>query len=141
MRRLLAQSLAVIIVVALVAMPASASAKTYIGQPLEVGGHDVFREYRPSSLLLGEPDAPLALTMGVRRVRGRAWGHSAAIAKGKTRFKAYDPWTPVSVRVYRLRTCNAKPKFRLYTRAKTTISGHATTWRLPSCSDVMGYMD
>ena len=127
----------------LLASAAPAGAKTYVGAPLELGQYDLVALERPKTLLLGPPGGSLAEMMLVRRVRWSSWGSPNATARGVHKTKDYDPWASVRLRAYGRRTCAAgQPgEFKLYTRVKTTAYGHTTTWKMPSCSTMIGWMD
>jgi hypothetical protein len=125
----------------LVAVPAAADAKTYIGGPIAPGAFEVFRWERPKKLVLGPINGSLVEIMRLQRIRWAHWGRRTATATARTRTKTYDPWTRVKVRAFRRRTCEAEPRFRLYTRVQTTTEYGSRKWKTPSCSVVTGYMD
>jgi hypothetical protein len=84
--------------------------------------------------------------MYLRKLRWKNWNGSSAKATARTRQKTYDPWRHVRLRAYRARRCSAVPSFRLYTRVRVSGTDYrgkpwAHTWKTPSCSIVLGWMD
>jgi hypothetical protein len=126
-------------------VPASASAKTYIGKP-EVMGYETFRVMRPSYLPVYGPTQSIADSIFLKRIRWSRWGGDTARATARIRQKTYDPWRHVRVRAYRVARCQAVQSFRLYTRLRVSGLDYrgepwAHTWKTPSCPIVMGWMD
>jgi hypothetical protein len=132
--------LAALVAVAMLVVPARASAATttYLGCGWQ-GDEDVHSA--PRNCFVDYPNLSLAAAIGLGHLTWTGWGHSSAYAHGRTNTKAYDPWTYVRVRASGHSTGGPYQfvsRLSVYTRLTVKWPGGQHTWRMPSCRTVAG---
>lgn len=110
--------------------PAGASADVRIG--CGFSGHLTVGP-KPRGCFLDWPNLDHAGSAWPRHIKWRGWGSPVVTATAQDRYKTYDPWTNVTLRVFGLRDCG---NYRVYTRVRVAYPYGPHTWRTPTCEEI-----